>query len=81
MHSESADFLGGLRPVRHRGQEEQVRSMTKFDSICENIRLIAVIKVGSRVGPLHVTHYCCCVVNNTGIFSVVLNSFLIEHMW
>ena len=25
MHSESADFLGGLRPVRHRGQEEQVR--------------------------------------------------------
>ena len=25
MHSESADFLGGLRPVQHRGQEEQVR--------------------------------------------------------
>lgn len=47
MHSESADFLGGLRPVRHRGQEEQVRSPTKFESICGKIRLIAVINVGS----------------------------------
>lgn len=35
MHSESADFLGGLRPVRYTGQEEQVRSLTKFDNICE----------------------------------------------
>ena len=33
MHSESADFLGGLRPVRHRSQEEQVRFLPIFGFI------------------------------------------------
>ena len=30
MHSESSDFLGGLRPVRNRGQEEQVSLTLKI---------------------------------------------------
>ena len=47
MHSESADFLGGLRPVRHRGQEEQVRCPAKLGSI-----LMLWAKKGVRLAKL-----------------------------
>ncbi|PFX16223.1 Midasin [Stylophora pistillata] len=46
MHSESADFLGGLRPVRHRGQEEQDEQVSKLFEWCDG-PLVQAMKQGA----------------------------------
>lgn len=51
MHSESSDFLGGLRPVRSRGTEEQVSGY-----VCGLPLLLAVIIYFCSYGGLAETH-------------------------
>ena len=53
MHSESADFLGGLRPVRHRGQEEQVWFLNKSSHIWWTKKVFSIL--GNRTGTVS----CC----------------------
>ncbi|XP_032235337.2 midasin-like isoform X2 [Nematostella vectensis] len=42
MHSESSDFLGGLRPVRQRSQQEQDDKVQKFFEWCDGPLVLAM---------------------------------------
>ncbi|XP_068698835.1 midasin-like [Montipora foliosa] len=46
MHSESSDFLGGLRPVRNRGHEEQSEQLSKLFEWCDG-PLVQAMKDGA----------------------------------
>ncbi|KAK2570712.1 Midasin [Acropora cervicornis] len=42
MHSESSDFLGGLRPVRNRGHDEQGEQLSKLFEWCDGPLVLAM---------------------------------------